>query len=49
VLYSEGGIFDFGYARIARGADGLLHLRYDVRGEDGTPRPGSALDLAPAA
>ena len=46
-LYAEGGIFNFGYVRIRRGRDARFHLVYDVRGEDGRPRPGSALDLAP--
>jgi alkaline phosphatase D len=47
-LYAEGGIFNFGYVRIERQADGLVHLLADVRGEDGQPRPGSLLDLTPA-
>jgi alkaline phosphatase D len=46
-LYAEGGIFNFGYARIRRGRDGRMHFLYDVRGEDGRPRPGSVLDLSP--
>ena len=46
-LYAEGGIFNFGYVRIRREADGLPHLIVDVRGEDGLPRPGSVIDLTP--
>lgn len=47
-LYAEGGIFNFGHARLQRMPDGRVHLLADVRGEDGLPRPGSALDLAPS-
>ncbi|MGH7412343.1 MAG: alkaline phosphatase D family protein [Candidatus Methylomirabilis sp.] len=45
LLYSEGGIFNFGYVRIYEGSDGKVHLVADVRGEDGQPRPGSLLNL----
>lgn len=52
VLYQEGGIFNFGYARIERGEDGKAHLKSDVRGTawnaaDTIVRPGSAIDLVP--
>ena len=47
VLYAEDGFFNFGYVLIEEQADGLMHLYADVRGEDGQPRPGSELDLAP--
>jgi alkaline phosphatase D len=46
-LYGEGGIFNFSYVRIERQADGKVHLVADVRGADGSPRPGSHLDLMP--
>lgn len=48
-LYAEGKIFNFGYVRLQKGADGKTHLISDVRGENGLPRPGSQLDLTPAA
>ncbi|BAS26695.1 alkaline phosphatase D family protein [Limnochorda pilosa] len=47
VLYSEGQLFNFSYVRIDRAADGTFHLVADVRGEDGRPRPGSRVELAP--
>ena len=46
-LYTEGGPFNFGYVRIQREEDGLVHLLADVRGEDGLPRPGSTVNLIP--
>jgi alkaline phosphatase D len=46
-LYAEGGILNFGYARIAREPDGRMHFLADVRGEDGLVRPVSSIDLAP--
>ena len=46
-LYAEGNLFNFGYAHLARGSDGRMHLLADIRGEDGQPRPGSAIDLTP--
>lgn len=46
-LYAEGGIFNFGFVRIARQADGKVHLIADVRDENGVTRPGSTLDLTP--
>ena len=47
ILYGEGGILNFGYVRIEPGADGRAYLTADVRGEDGEPRPGSRLVVAP--
>ena len=47
VLYSEGDLFNFQYARLEPAADGTTHLIVDVRGEDGLRRPGSLVDLAP--
>ena len=47
ILYQEGDLFNFGYLRIEPAADGAYHLIADVRGEDGLPRPGSTVDLAP--
>jgi phosphodiesterase/alkaline phosphatase D-like protein len=47
LLYSEAGLFTFGYVRVQPGQDGMVHLIADVRGEDGQPRPGSVIDLAP--
>jgi alkaline phosphatase D len=46
-LYAEGNLFNFGYARLAPGSDGRMHLLTDVRGENGQPRPGSAIGLTP--
>ena len=46
-LYGEGDIFNFAFVRIERQADGLFHLRADVRDERGVIRPGSELDLTP--
>jgi len=46
-LYSESGLFNFGYIQIQQGMDGQMHLIADVRGENGQPRPGSRLDLLP--
>jgi len=48
ILYQEGDLFNFGYVRIEPAADGTYHLTADVRGEDGLPRPGSTVELAPA-
>lgn len=45
VLYAEGNIFNFGYVRVERGADGSFHLLADVRDEEGRIRPGSELRL----
>jgi alkaline phosphatase D len=47
LLYSEGGIFDFGSARVVTQADGKAHFMAEIRGDDGEIRPGSALDLVP--
>ena len=45
-LYAEGGFFNFTYVQVKQvGAE--IHLIADVRGENGEPRPGSLLDLAP--
>lgn len=46
-LYSEGGIFNFGYVRVRPNPDGRAHLLLDVRDETGAVRPGSALELPP--
>ena len=46
-LYAEGGLFNFSYVRVARQADGRVHLVADVRAANGVPRPGSQLDLTP--
>nr|MBA3330522.1 hypothetical protein [Actinomycetota bacterium] len=46
-LYSEGGLFNFGYVQIGRQADGAIHLTADVRGVDGQMRAGSRVDLTP--
>ena len=45
-LYADGGIFNFGYARVRRAA-GRPHFVVDVRDDAGRVRPGSLLDLAP--
>lgn len=47
IVYGEGGFFNFAYVRVRREADGQAYLVADVRDEDGQPRPGSALQLAP--
>ena len=47
VLYGEGGFVNFGHAWIEMNADGLPHLRAEIRGPDGKPRPGSLIDLTP--
>lgn len=46
-LYGEGNLFNFGHYRIGEAADGQVHFRAEVRGEDGTVRPGSEVDIAP--
>jgi alkaline phosphatase D len=46
-LFGAGGLFNFNYVRIARQADGTVHLMADVRNEAGLPLPGSVLDLTP--
>ncbi len=46
-LYAEGDLFNFGFYRIREAADGQVHFQADVRGEDGRPRPGSEIDIAP--
>jgi alkaline phosphatase D len=46
LLFGDGPLFNFGYVRIARAADGRVHLIADVRDETGAPRAGSHLDLA---
>jgi len=47
ILYVEGGIFNFGYFKIQKGNDGLIHLTASIIGEDGLPRPSSHIDLTP--
>jgi alkaline phosphatase D len=47
VLYAEGGLFNFGYVRIAVREDGRVHFIADVRDANGVPRPGSLIDLVP--
>lgn len=47
VLYAEGGLFNFGYVRIAAQSDGKVHLMADVRDATGAPRLGSLVDLTP--
>ncbi|MGI0033461.1 MAG: alkaline phosphatase D family protein [Nitrososphaeraceae archaeon] len=47
ILYVEGGIFNFGYVKVQKGNDGMIHLTASIIGEDGTPRPNSHLDLTP--
>ena len=46
-LFAEGGLANFGHYRIREAADGQVHFQAEVRGEDGTTRPGSQVDLAP--
>jgi alkaline phosphatase D len=46
-LFGAGGLFNFNYVRVARQADGKVHLMADVRDEAGLPLPGSFLDLTP--
>ena len=43
-LYAEGGLFNFAFLRIEPTGEGV-RLHTDVRGADGSVRPGSALDL----
>ena len=45
LLYSEGGVTNFGFGRVQRDSKGNVHFLADVRGEDGRTRPGSGLDL----
>ena len=47
LLYTEGNLFNFAYVRIQPGPDGRPWLVADIRGEDGRPRPGSLLEVAP--
>ena len=47
VLYTEGGIFNFGYVSVGRQVDGQVHFIADARGDNGLQRPGSILDLTP--
>lgn len=47
ILYVEGGIFNFGYFKIQKVNDGLVHLTASIIGQDGVIRPNSHLDLAP--
>ena len=46
-LFGAGGLFNFNFVRVARQADGKVHLMADVRNEAGLPLPGSLLDLTP--
>lgn len=46
-LYVEGGIYNFGYFKIHKGMDGLMHLSASIIGEDGLSRPNSHMDLIP--
>ena len=46
LLYAEGGIFNFGYYRVEKGADGRVRFLADVRDETGGVRAGSSVDLA---
>ena len=46
-LYAEGGLFNFSYVRVARQADGKVHLVADVRGRERRAAAGSQLDLTP--
>lgn len=45
LIYAEGRLQNFGFVQVRHRADGTVHLRADVRGEDGLPRPGSRVDL----
>jgi alkaline phosphatase D len=47
MLYGEGDLFNFGYVRIVPQADGSAALLADVRGADGSIRPGSSITLTP--
>jgi hypothetical protein len=47
ILYVDGGIFNFAYFKINKDSDGLMHLTTSIIGEDGHPRYGSVIDLAP--
>jgi hypothetical protein len=47
ILYIEGGILNFGYFKIHKGMDGLMHLTASIIGEVGLPRPNSHIDLTP--
>jgi alkaline phosphatase D len=46
-LYAEGNFLNFGHYRVREGEDGQVHFHAEVRGEDGSVRPGSVVDLAP--
>ena len=46
LLYAEGDIFNFGYYRVEKGADGRVRFLADVRDETGGVRAGSSVDLA---
>jgi hypothetical protein len=46
-LFGAGGLFNFNYVRVARQADGKVHLIADVRNEAGVALPESVLDLTP--
>jgi phosphodiesterase/alkaline phosphatase D-like protein len=47
ILYVEGGIFNFGYFKMQKENDGLVHFTASIVGQDGVPRPNSLLDLTP--
>ena len=47
ILRVEGGIFNFGYFKIQKVTDGLVHLTASIIGQDDVIRPNSFLDLAP--
>lgn len=46
-LYAEGNLFNYGYARMERGPAGNMQFIFDIRDEDGQPRPGSTITLCP--
>lgn len=45
LLFSEGGVHNFGAITVARGDDGRAQLTFEVRGVDGAVRPGSTVRL----
>ena len=45
LVYAEGRLKNFGFVQVRHRTDGTVHLRAEVRGEDGLSRPGSRVEL----